>query len=325
MIRQKQTIQTTIPLKINDPLNPRQNFQSTNRKQYKIRVAHQDIKLGLRTSIMGIVNCTPDSFSQDGCFHRGSSKRIEKAIRLARRHIREGADILDIGGESTRPGAKQVSALEEKQRVIPVIDHLARTVHIPISIDTYKSDVAKAALDAGASIVNNVQGTPPDKELLKVVKSYDACIVLIHILGTPRMMQQNIHYTNLIKNIKESLQNSVEKCLEIGIKSDKIILDPGIGFGKSVEDNLKIINRLGEFHTLKKPLLIGTSRKSFIGKTLNCHVKDRLLGTAATVSASILNGAHIVRVHDVKETKIIVDMTDAICFEQIPTTLEGVA
>lgn len=259
---------------------------------------------------MGIVNVTPDSFSRDGCLRK--TEESGAALLLAQKHIHNGADIVDIGGESTRPGAIRITAKEEINRTIPTITALAKKTTVPISIDTYKPMVAKAALDAGASIVNNIMGTNPDAALLKMIKKYDAAVVLMHIRETPRTMQQNIHYHDLIGEIIDSLQKSMEKCLEIGIKSDKIILDPGIGFGKTVEHNLEILNCLSGFEVLKRPLLIGTSRKSFIGKVLDREVENRLMGTAATVTASIVRGAHIVRVHDVEAMKETVAMTDAI-------------
>jgi dihydropteroate synthase len=265
---------------------------------------------------MGIVNTTPDSFSRDGCLSE-RRKGTEAAVQLARKHIREGADLIDIGGESTRPGAARVSIKEEMARVLPAITLLAKKTKVPISIDTYKPAIAKAALDAGACMVNNIMGINPDVRLLKMVKNYDAAIVLMHIRGTPETMQKNIRYKHLIPEIITSLRKSIEKCLEIGIKSDKIIIDPGIGFGKTVEHNLEILNRLGDFRTLKRPLLVGTSRKSFIGKVLKNQVHQRLMGTAATVCASIVKGAHIVRVHDVKAIKETVLMTDAIINESL--------
>jgi len=259
---------------------------------------------------MGVVNVTPDSFSRDGCLSRMGGSKC--ALSLAQKHIRDGADIIDIGGESSRPGALRITAREEIHRVIPTIQALVKKTTVPISIDTYKPLVAKAALDAGVSIVNNIMGTNPNDNLLKMIKKYDAAVVLMHICGTPRTMQRNIHYRDLIVEIITALGKSIEKCLEIGIKSDKIILDPGIGFGKTVEHNLEILNRLGDFGALKRPLLIGTSRKSFIGKVLDREIENRLMGTAATVTTSIVHGAHIVRVHDVKRMKDIVSMTDAI-------------
>jgi len=260
---------------------------------------------------MGVINITPDSFSADGLI-KSKTNSTRRALSLAQKFITQGADIIDVGGESTRPGSKRISIKEEIARVIPAIAQLAKKIKAPISIDTYKPLVAKRALDAGAVIVNNIMGTNPDRRLLKMVRDYDASIVLMHMRGTPRTMQKNIHYNNLITEIRNSLRNSVEKCLEMGIKSDRIIIDPGIGFAKTIQHNLEIINRLNEFHALKTPILIGPSRKSFIGRILDADVSNRLLGTMAAVSASILRGAHIVRVHDVKKTKEVVTITDAI-------------
>ena len=260
---------------------------------------------------MGILNLTPDSFSQDGLI-RGGRNVLEHSIHRALTMIRQGADILDVGGESTRPGAKKISAAEEIQRVIPTITALAKKIQIPISIDTYKTPVAQAALDAGASIVNNVMGTKPRQSFLKMIRNYGAAIVLMHMRGTPRAMQKNIRYHSLMDDIATSLHGAVENCMDIGIKSDKIIIDPGIGFGKTAEHNLEIIHCLRALHALGKPILIGTSRKSFIGNVLNVKVHQRLWGTAATVSASIYHGAHIVRVHDVAAMKQVAVMTDAI-------------
>ncbi|OGX25989.1 MAG: dihydropteroate synthase, partial [Omnitrophica WOR_2 bacterium GWF2_38_59] len=200
---------------------------------------------------------------------------------------------------------------------IPAIKLLAKDVSVPISVDSYKPRVVKMALDAGATIVNDIMGTNPDKSLLKMVKDCNAAIVLMHIKGIPENMQRNVSYSNLIENIYKILQKSIEKCFEIGIKSDRIIIDPGIGFGKTLENNLEIVNRLNAFRSLNKPLLIGTSRKSFIGKVLDKEVDDRLIGTVSTVCTSIIRGAHIVRVHNVAAIKDAVIMTDAIVNEKI--------
>jgi len=256
------------------------------------------------------MNITPDSFSRDGLLARNKGRL--SAVAFAQKLIKEGADLLDIGGESSRPGARAISADEEIRRIIPTIQKLAKQNTIPISVDTYKPLVARHALDAGAGIVNNIMGITPDKNLLKMARNYDAVVILMHMKGTPRTMQKNIHYKNLIKEILAALKNSIENCLDIGIKSDRIVLDPGIGFAKTVRDNLEIIHRLAEFRKLKRPILIGTSRKSFIGQILNKEVNDRVLGTAATVCASILGGAHIVRVHDVAAMKEVASVTDAI-------------
>lgn len=258
---------------------------------------------------MGILNMTPDSFSGDG------SLDAEKALRRARRLIREGADILDIGGESTRPGARRIAVEEEIRRVVPLIRRLAGKIRIPISVDTYKPQVARRALDAGASIINNIMGTPPDRRLLRMARDYNAGIVLMHIRGTPRTMQKNPVYADLISEIIGALRKSMENCLEIGIKSDRIIIDPGISFGKTVEHNLEIINRLEDFKALHKPVLLGTSRKSFIGKVSDKDTSHRLIGSVATVCAGIMRGAHIVRVHDVKAVQEAAVMIDAVLNE----------
>ncbi|MBU0469758.1 MAG: dihydropteroate synthase [Candidatus Omnitrophica bacterium] len=286
----------------------------SKRKRYTITAGSHKIHLGDQTKIMGIVNLTPDSFSNDGLFRSGYSAK--KAASYAKKLVRQGADIIDLGGESTRPGSNRISEQEEIERIIPTIKLLAKNITVPISVDSYKPNVVKMALDEGAVIVNNIMGTNPDKSLLKMVRDYNAAIVLMHIKGTPENMQNNINYSNLIENIFKTLQKSIEKCLEIGIKSDRIIIDPGIGFAKTVENNLEIVNRINAFRSLNKPLLIGTSRKSFIGNVLDKEVRKRLIGTVSTVCASIIRGAHIVRVHNVAAIKDAVIMTDAIVNEK---------
>jgi len=285
--------------------------QNILRPQYTLSAGDYDIPLGKETKVMGIINATPDSFSDDGCY-QSKKNSISFAKKIALKHIRGGADILDIGGESTRPGAKRISISDEIQRVIPVIKMLKKNFDIPISVDTYKPAVAKQALDAGATIINNIMGVKPDVKLLKMVRDYGAAIILMHIQGSPSTMQKNIHYVDLIPEIIFSLRNSIEFCLESGIHSDKIIVDPGIGFGKTVEHNLEIINHLHDFNILNQPLLIGTSRKSFIGNILDVQVEERMIGSITSASCSVLNGAHIVRAHDIKETKMAVSITDAI-------------
>ncbi len=290
----------------------------TTRKQHIIKTKYHTFELGQRTQIMGIINVTPDSFSSDGCLvNRDMSRTKTKALRLARKLVKDGADILDVGGESSRPGAPAVCAKEEAERIIPVIRSLKKNLAVSISIDTYKTSVAQQALDEGATIVNYIKGCQKDKSFLKMVRDYDAAIVLMHMRGTPRSMQKKIRYDNVVEDIKKRLKNSIENCLEIGIKSHRIIIDPGIGFGKTVEHNLQIINRLNNFSSLNQPLLIGTSRKSFIGKILDKPVDKRLMGTAASVACSILRGAHIIRVHDVKHMKEVSQITDSIINEKI--------
>ena len=260
---------------------------------------------------MGILNLTPDSFSQDGILARNKND-LPRVLNFAQKLIHQGCDILDVGAESSRPGSFKISAQEEVKRLIPVVSALSKKNKIPISVDTYKPIVARHALDSGASIINNIMGIQLDRRLLKMIGQYDAAIVLMHMRGTPRTMQKNIKYKNLLKEIILELNQSVEKCLEIGIKSDKITIDPGIGFGKTPLQNFEVIHHLKNFQVLNCPVLVGPSRKSFIGGILNKDVHSRLMGTAAAVCASILNGAHIVRVHDVEKMKEVAVVSDAI-------------
>ena len=277
-----------------------------NRIYYDLCARDTILTLGHVTRIMGIVNGSPDSFSGDGKINTTA------CLRYARKLIREGADIIDIGGESTRPGALSVPLKEEIRRVIPVIDVLAREIKAPISVDTSKLRVARCALDAGASIVNNIRGNQISTGFLKMVRDYKAAIVITHMRGTPATMRAHTHYENVINEVIEEIQISVEKCLEIGIKKDRIIVDPGIGFAKTVDQNLMLINHLNRLNVTHCPILLGTSRKSFIGQILQNDVGQRLMGTAATVTAGVMRGAHIVRVHDVKAIKETLRMTDAI-------------
>ena len=266
-----------------------------------------------KTYIMGILNITPDSFSDAGLYF-DKSAAIERGIRMAE----EGADIIDIGGESTRPGSEQITTEEELKRTISVIEALAREIRIPISIDTYKSEIARGALDAGASMVNDISGLRFDPKMPEVVSQYDVPVVIMHIKGTPRDMQQNPQYEALIPEIMDYLRAGITIARKAGIPDDKIVIDPGIGFGKTYEDNFKIIHDLHEFTFFRKPILIGPSRKSFIGKILgDVPVTDRLEGTAAAVSVSIMNGANIIRVHDVKEMVKVAKVADAIKKEKI--------
>ncbi|MCK5505510.1 MAG: dihydropteroate synthase [Thermodesulfovibrionia bacterium] len=257
---------------------------------------------------MGILNITPDSFSDGGSFIKADTA-VEHAINM----VEEGADIIDIGGESTRPGSDAITVSEELERVIPVIEKLSGRIRVPISIDTYKAEVAQKAIDAGASIVNDISGLRFDPEMPGVVSRNEVSVVIMHIKGTPKNMQKNPIYGNLIKEIIEYLEESIAIAEKAGVHHEKIIVDPGIGFGKMFEDNLEIINRLSEFRRLGKPLLIGASRKAFIGEVLgDAPVGDRVEGTAAAVAISIMNGADIVRVHDVKEMKKVAKVSDAI-------------
>jgi len=263
--------------------------------------------LGKKTLVMGILNITPDSFSDGGLYYDKNSASL-RAIQIEK----EGADILDIGGESTRPGSEPVSIEDEIERTIPLIRKLTKTLKIPISIDTNKSQVAHLALECGASMVNDVTGLRGDSLMASVVAHHRVPVVIMHMKGNPRTMQVNPRYRNLIEEIMQSLKDGIKIAKKAGIKKDKIIIDPGIGFGKTTRHNLQILNRLSEFRKLGYPLLIGTSRKSFIGGVLDLPVGMRLFGTAATVAVAICNGADIVRVHDVQEMVQVSRMVDAI-------------
>jgi len=261
--------------------------------------------LSSRTHIMGILNVTPDSFSDGGKF-----QNVDQAVRYAMKMVEDGADFIDVGGESTRPGSEPVPLDEELRRVIPVIERLVKLTNIPISVDTYKSEVAERALNSGAVIVNDISGLQFDKSMSKTVAQLKASIILMHIKGIPRTMQIAPEYKNLIEDVCSYLETSVRIAKEN--KIEQIIVDPGIGFGKTLQHNLEILRRLNEFKRFGFPILIGPSRKSFIGKILDLPVDQRLEGTIAAVVVGVMNGANIVRVHDVREVKRAVQVIDAI-------------
>lgn len=267
-----------------------------------------------RARIMGIVNMTPDSFSQDGLYVKSqipsSKSQIDKIVNHIAKMVRDGADIIDIGGESTRPGAKPVSVKEELKRTIPVIKKIAQKIKVPISIDTYKPEVARQALDNGASLVNDIAGL--NHKMAKIVSEYKAGVVIMHMQGKPQTMQNNPVYKSLLDEIIEYLDKAISEAVDYGIHRDKIIIDPGIGFGKTLEHNLEILNRLREFKILGRPILVGPSRKSFIGKILNAGPQERIFGTLSACALAVKNGASIVRVHDVKAVKEALKVTDAI-------------
>lgn len=261
-----------------------------------------------KTYLMGVLNVTPDSFSDGGLY-------LDKSLAVRRAHemIEDGADIIDIGGESTRPGSESVSLEEEIARTIPVIEALAKDIKVPISIDTYKAEVAKRALDAGASMVNDISGLRFDPDMPEVVSEYKVPVVIMHIKGTPKNMQVDPSYEALIPEIMDYLRISIRLAVKFGIDEDKIVIDPGIGFGKTFDHNLDIIKNLHKFTLLEKPILAGPSRKAFIGKILgDAPASERLEGTAAAVAISIFNGANILRVHDVKEMVKVARVADAI-------------
>ena len=251
---------------------------------------------------MGILNVTPDSFADGGLYNNE-----ESAIQHAKQMIADGADIIDIGGESSRPGSSPISEEEELKRVLPIVKALKD--EITISIDTYKPNVAKKCLEEGADMINDITGLT-NPEMIETIKQHNAAVIIMHMQGTPENMQDNPKYEDVINEIKQFLQQQTQKAKVAGIQN--IILDPGIGFGKTLEHNLKILKNLNEFKELNYPILIGTSRKSFIEKLTKAEVKDRLPGTIAANTLAILKGAAIIRVHDVKEAKQAAEITEAI-------------
>lgn len=265
------------------------------------------LELNARTLVMGVLNVTPDSFYDGGRYYNQ-----DEAVAQARRMAEDGADIIDVGGESTRPYSRPLSVDEELERVLPVIEILSKEIQLPISIDTYKSEVALRALEAGAAMVNDISAMRFDPAMGKVVAAAGVPIVLMHMKGTPQDMQVNPTYEDLLGDIAEFLHHAAEKAISMGIKRELIILDPGIGFGKSFDDNLVILRDLWKFSSLGHPLLVGTSNKSFIGHVLGLPVESRNTGTTATIAAAVMNGAHIIRAHNVKAAKETVAIIDAI-------------
>jgi len=286
----------------------------------QLQIANHTFDWGSRTYVMGILNVTPDSFSGDGIIAQGDA--VQVSFEQARCFLAAGCDILDVGGESTRPGSQLVDAAAEKKRVIPVIEALIREFpDALISIDTYKAEVAEAALTAGARIVNDVWALRADPGLSKVVFSFQCPVILMHNRSNPASVEVKEHlgnaytgseYKNLIEEVKRELMDSVTIARAAGIPDERIILDPGIGFGKTVDHNLELICRLDEIRSLGFPVLLGASRKSFIGYTLDLPPDQRVEGTAAAVAVGITRGADIVRVHDVEPIRRVVKMTDAI-------------
>ncbi len=270
-------------------------------------IGRRTLDLSKRPFIMGVLNVTPDSFS-DGARFLDPGRAAEKALEMEA----QGADIIDIGGESTRPYSVPVAEKDELRRVLPVLEKLSGKIKIPVSIDTYKSAVAKESLLSGAEIVNDISGFAFDNRMAEVVASMNAGVILTHTRGKPAEMQKFTAYHSIVEEIISSLGQSISLALSSGIKAERIVVDPGIGFGKGTLGNLEILKKLREFTVLERPILVGTSRKSFIGSVLNRPVEDRIFGTAATVALSLANGASIVRVHDVKEMRDVADMTMAI-------------
>jgi len=292
-------------------------LEAYNSPPVSLTVKGRDFVWGKRTYIMGIINLTPDSFSGDGL--KKGDNPVSAALKQAERFLAEGADILDIGGESTRPGTagnafktgpapsgvEAVSEEEEMKRILPVIEELVKISPLPLSVDTYKATVARAALEAGADMVNDIWGLQRDPEMAAVVARFQAPVIVMHNKTVPG-------YKDLLGEVAGFLRQSITRAETAGLPREKIIIDPGIGFGKTLEDNLEILARFEEFKSLGRPVLLGTSRKSVIGLTLNLPVMDRKEGTAATVAVGITKGADLIRVHDVKEMAMVAGMTDAV-------------
>lgn len=278
------------------------------------------LEVGRRTLLMGIVNVTPDSFSDGGEFV-GPERAVERCFQLAD----DGADIIDVGGESSRPGSEGVSVDEELRRVMPVFERISGKVSVPISIDTVKPQVAREAVAAGASLVNDISGLR-DENMIAAVAETGAAVIVMHMKGTPRTMQESPHYDDLMTEIIDFLAERMEAAVHGGVPENRILVDPGIGFGKTAEDNYRAIARLEELRCLGRPIVVGPSRKSFIGKVVKATPRERVFGTAAAVALCIQNGADIVRVHDVREMKDVAAVADEfVGLRRASTAEDGIA
>jgi dihydropteroate synthase len=289
------------------------------RKKFRLKLRSQTLMLGERTLIMGVLNVTPDSFSDGGKYDQPESA-IEHSLAMER----AGADLIDIGGESTRPGAEETSASQELDRILPVLEGLRGRIKIPISVDTRKSTVAESAIRGGAQIINDVSGLRSDPRVAKVAAKCGSPLVLMHMRGEPSTMQRVPFARHVMKDVARGLRESVAKAREAGVAKSQIILDPGIGFGKSYAQNYELIQNLPQLAALGYPLLVGSSRKGFLGATLAHEGKrlppeERIWGTAATVTAAILGGAHIVRVHDVAEMAQVALVADCVANPKLRT------
>jgi dihydropteroate synthase len=281
-----------------------------NRRIFYWNCAGKKIALGRKTLIMGILNVTPDSFSGDGVY-KNLTQAVEKGIEI----VEQGADIVDIGGQSTRPGSIGIDEKEEYKRVIPVIRELSKKIKVPISVDTQRASIAESAIDVGAGIINDITGLFGDRRMVRVAAEKKVPVIIMHIKGTPKLMQKNPHYDNLFAEITKKLKMGIDIAVKHGLDKTQIAVDPGIGFGKTLEHNIEILHSLDRLSVLDCPVLIGTSRKSFIGKILGGPFpEERIFGTSATVALAILKGTHIVRVHDVAKMKDVARVADAICF-----------
>ena len=268
-----------------------------NKKRGKLIIGKKEFNLNEDVLIMGILNVTPDSFYDGGHYFEK-----DKACRRAGTIVKEGAHIIDVGGMSTRPDSLPVGLEEEVERIIPVIEYISKNYDILVSADTYRSEVARRAIDAGAHIINDISGFSMDSNMVKVIAEGDVSVVIMHIKGTPENMQKNPEYEDVVDEIYDYLEDRTNMAINSGIKPEKIIIDPGIGFGKTLEHNLEILNKINEFKMLGYPVMVGASRKSFIGAVLDLPVEERLDGSLAAAICSIINGVNILRVHDVKET-----------------------
>jgi dihydropteroate synthase len=282
-------------------------FSNYQKRDFRLNFKGRTVQLGKKMLIMGVLNVTPDSF-YDGGRYSNSKQAVERALQM----VEEGADIIDIGGESSRPGSNPVEEKEELERVIPVIKKLADKINVPISIDTYKAGVAKRAIDVGASMVNDISALRMDEKMANVVRSSEVPVCLMHMQGTPRNMQKNPRYKDVVSEIFAFLKERIEFCEQAGINIERTIVDPGIGFGKTVLHNLEILKNLDQFKSLGRPIMIGVSRKSFMGKVLQLEPEERLEGSLASTVWCMMKGASILRVHDVRETKRAVTMVEAI-------------
>jgi len=288
-----------------------ENIKNFTKNNFGLPLKNGFLNLSKETQIMGIINLTPDSFSHDGLYQKFNNNYPDLALKKAQTLVADGANIIDLGGASSRPGAKNISIKEELRRTIPIVKLLAKKIRVPISIDTTKPEVAKRALDAGAQIINDICGLR-DKRMIKVAARYKAAVIIMHMLGRPANMQKIIAYESLIEDIILYLKKSILSAVAAGVKPDKIIIDPGIGFGKTPAHNLTIIKHLADFKVLGKPILIGPSRKSFISKVLRGNSQSQTTGTLATCVIAAEHGANIVRVHDVKEVKQSLKMVEAV-------------
>ncbi len=280
--------------------------------RWTFRAGGHSVQLGDSTRIVGVVNITPDSFF-DGGRYLSPERAVDRCLELAD----QGADFLDLGAESSRPGADPVSAAEEMDRLLPVLEGLQGRVEVPLMVDTCKPEVAQASLSVGAAVINDIEGLR-NPSMAEVVASSGAGVVVMHMRGKPKIMQKIESSPDIWEEIDAFFSEALSRARGLGVSRDRIIVDPGIGFGKTVRDNLSILNKLHRLERFRLPILVGTSRKSFIGKILGNDVNERLWGTAASVSAAVMRGAHLVRVHDVAEMRQVVRITDSILAEKVP-------